>query len=328
MRSSTYKDNDKAYVVGVGLKKATYTPSEPSTPAEGDLWLDSDNQTPSQIGIFIESNSVKHVSYDPSQPSNPNVGDVWIDSDQIIPKEQGIFIESNSVENVYYSPEIPSNPKPGDLWVDSDAQTPIQLGLFVEGNSVKKVSYDAAKPAFPIAGDLWIDPAGYSEPSLATPLNLTNATEDVLLVPGRTAYLYFNHAQVPLMVKSEEGIYEIILAGSIVNPILVANVAAQFLPNNAVHSGKFTCNNNATQLPNKDYFLLDSGLLVQGRWIISTHTGSKSITFKTVSKKNATDLSVMEGAGLWNDSTTLWTSLGKIIFPFAQSGEIIIRRLA
>lgn len=39
-------------------------------------------------------------------------------------------------------------------------------------------------------------------------------------------------------------------------------------------------------------------------------------------------ISESNGLPLWADTTTDWSSLGTISFPFAQSGKIIIKRLA
>lgn len=76
-----------------------------------------------------------------------------------------------------------------------------------------------------------------------------------------------------------------------------------------------------------DHFSLFEGRADRVSMRVSTSTTSKtavgSILFATNVKSGR-----FSRDSIWKDTSTPWTSLGTIVFPFAQSGRIIIRRIA
>jgi hypothetical protein len=136
--------------------------------------------------------------------------------------------------------------------------------------------------------------------------------------------VYENKTVLPLNINTEEGIYEITLLGNTNQSVLDSVTNAKFQPVNATHAGAFTCSVSSDVTANE--FLLNCGALIQVDLRISTYLTSKTISFSGISKISS-GISKVTGAGIWNDISSAWSSLGTLIFPFAQSGRIIVRRI-
>lgn len=73
--------------------------------------------------------------------------------------------------------------------------------------------------------------------------------------------------------------------------------------------------------------ILGSGLLIKGKLNICTATKGKTLTTKTVTNTAANTPEINDTTFTWHDTTTPWTSLGTLIFPFAQSGKVAVKRI-
>lgn len=157
-------------------------------------------------------------------------------------------------------------------------------------------------------------------------VDLTNATTDYPLRVGETATItYTNATSVPLHVATVEGVYEVIIAGDITTAAVHATDNSQFKPNNTNYPGAFAYylqGGSGTY----DCFLTTSGRILNAVISINTYTAGKSINLISCYRDIGSSISPYNGFGWWNDSTT-WVSLGTIVFPFAQSGKIVIRRI-
>ena len=166
------------------------------------------------------------------------------------------------------------------------------------------------------------------------PLNFTGLTGDRLLRVGEVAYInYTNAMSVPLNIKTEEGLYELCLMSDIstaqtnINDILLLpnnNLVSNISRDAIYRSGSTTVSNY--EVGSLSSFILAAGVVVMHEGKISTITKSKSVQshmnglFANIIRQNLE-------SQYWNDTTTPWTSLGTITFPFAQSGKIVIRRI-
>jgi len=60
---------------------------------------------------------------------------------------------------------------------------------------------------------------------------------------------------------------------------------------------------------------------------VTTRTKSKT-AWVSISCKNGGAAALLTGSINWNDSTTVWSQLGHLVFSIAQAGRVIIRRIA
>jgi hypothetical protein len=72
---------------------------------------------------------------------------------------------------------------------------------------------------------------------------------------------------------------------------------------------------------------LGYSLAVKIKSEISTMTKSKSIKIDEFAVRSSSALYAEQYNVFWNDTTTAWTSLGTLTFPFAQNVTIIIKRI-
>lgn len=177
-----------------------------------------------------------------------------------------------------------------------------------------------------------------------TPFNHTGCAPRLLL-PGETAYIdYVSATAVPLNISTEEGTYELDVVGD--QSVSISNTNACTLqPNNttvtagAIDYVKLYIGFLSSDSPGaatvsgyrdctaQTAFNLADGLLVKSFIQISTKTTGKTVFNKSLSRSSATQYYVNDFILNWLDTTTVWTSLGTITFPFAQSGKIVIRRI-
>lgn len=178
-------------------------------------------------------------------------------------------------------------------------------------------------------------------------VDLSAATSDYLLGVGETAkIMYSGVTSLSLHIKTEEGVYEL----SIDQPYVTTNTvegAVSLSPNEATYTNSFVFSESRTDnLVNAaggvatftgwrdgatcSKFPLGNPYVMTGSYRISTRTNSKSVTGQCVRLGGVAAPLTMQSevfAGIWKDTTTVWSSLGTITFPFAQSGTIIIKRV-
>ncbi len=105
-------DFDTAWVT---LPRIFRQDTEPTSPDEGDFWVDSDS-TP-DLPAFIY--------YQTTTPVAPDEGDFWVDSDST----------PDLPAYVYYQAAEPGSPRSGDFWVDSDS-TPVTVSTTVHTTAI------------------------------------------------------------------------------------------------------------------------------------------------------------------------------------------------
>ena len=169
-------------------------------------------------------------------------------------------------------------------------------------------------------------------------VDLTSASADYTLQVGQTAAItYTSVTSVPLRVSTVEGIYEIKIVGD--RSISASSDGATFLkPNNVTVSNITRQQLYALSSSNTTYaytgsaetaFEVGEGNVAFSKIQLSTFKKSKSITCDTQCiLYTSSNKLINHLESYWADTTTDWSSLGTISFPFAQSGKIIIKRLA
>ncbi len=189
-------------------------------------------------------------------------------------------------------------------------------------------------------------PDGYD--STKQIIDLSAATSNYLLGVGETAKLvYSGVTSLSLRVATVEGVYEL----SIDQPYVTTNSVeggVSLQPNETAYANSFVFSesrtDNAVNVADgaaswsgwhngatSGTFAIGYVYIMTGKYRISTITNSKSITGQCVRLGGTTAPLSMQNevfAGIWKDTTTVWSSLGKITFPFAQSGTILIKRIA
>ena len=180
----------------------------------------------------------------------------------------------------------------------------------------------------------------------------TGASSDLLLNVGDTAYIDYSSAtSVPLHIQTVEGIYELQIIGDatvavgaagyvslkpnndLITAVVNGSGAAGDIDHSAVYnsygttgvgssSGGFYADGDSMTA-----FPLTYQLAVQIKATISTITKNKTMRAEVFGKRTSPLYSSEFYTNHWTNSTTAWTSLGTITFPFAQSGKIIIKRI-
>lgn len=164
-------------------------------------------------------------------------------------------------------------------------------------------------------------------------IDLTNASSDYSLQVGQTATITYTSAtNVPLHVATVEGIYEVTIAGYKITPS--SSAAITFSPNNTSYTSAFQWaqgsqdpGGSSASGATMSTVQVGQGNLISANWRLNTFTLGKSFRIQST----IVDLSYIRSLTIsaqWNDTTTAWTSLGTITFPFAQSGNILIKRIA
>jgi hypothetical protein len=165
-------------------------------------------------------------------------------------------------------------------------------------------------------------------------VDLTSATTDYLLDIGETATITYTTAtSVPLRVATGDGqVYELSISGDTSVSVASSN-DVQLNPNNTNYFGAFTHKGmeitTSLTARNTAYAFVGfyAGRLNTCKATISTATKSKMVM--AVGNATTTSASYYFNYSIsWGDTTTVWSSLGTMVFPFAQSGKIVIRRIA
>jgi hypothetical protein len=176
--------------------------------------------------------------------------------------------------------------------------------------------------------------------TLYGPIDLSSATEDYLLKPGEIAFIDFSsQLTVFLHITTEEGIYDIDMvttdqATAKDGFILYANNTSYdtaFL-GTLVYTD-FVPGTGSANLAN--WHQQDGGFWISGgtgyfTCRVSTYTKMKSLVgegFMTKVLNNDTNRRQTNQSDYWDDASTAYTSLGKLVFPSAQSGRIVVKRI-
>ena len=172
--------------------------------------------------------------------------------------------------------------------------------------------------------------------------NHTADGADYALAPGETIFKTYSSAtSVPLYVAVSAGIYELTLSGDISVVPSAGNILldpnAGSLPANSVHNYMLYLGGSnsdptesitpaAYKLRDNRFFLdFYNAITISAK--ISTFTKAKTVSVNSFAYSGGGLIQYHTATGVWDDSTTAWTSLGALVFPFAQNGTIIIKRI-
>lgn len=168
-------------------------------------------------------------------------------------------------------------------------------------------------------------------------IDLTSATSDYLLGVGETAKITYTSAtSVPLHIATQEGLYEFTISGNLSTTVANDNNIS-VLPNNTTYSAQFTEVGYKISSGNNSAIILDASTnqfntawsnAVSANLSISTKTTAKTLQGTVLNKRVNGTTEHFTISSFWNNTSTAWTSLGTITFPFAQSGIIVIKRIA
>ncbi len=189
-----------------------------------------------------------------------------------------------------------------------------------------------------------------------SPVNLIDATvrdhslavsDKFLQVCEAVTIDYTNATSVPLHISTAEGIYDLVIEGdATVTPS--NNNSATLTPNNSnlfgVTSssqytvpynmsgsysapGSFGVWNSGTPAGTEGIGTIGIGTVVLSRSVISTKTTAKGYESRHTGRRTGTQPHHEVTMVQFLDTTTSWTSLGTITFPFAQTGKIYIKRI-
>jgi hypothetical protein len=171
--------------------------------------------------------------------------------------------------------------------------------------------------------------------SVPTIKDLTRLSNDYPLQPGEVVKLTYNLATtVPLNIATVPGEYELTIHGD--RTITVANDNSLILnPNNTTYSSAFsriqveifTSSQSISSITAENSFVLGFNRVEYLKSIISTFTNSKIIGTRSLRTNTTAVVYSGDDLGTWGDTTTPWTSLGTLVFPYAQSGVIVIKRV-
>ena len=167
-----------------------------------------------------------------------------------------------------------------------------------------------------------------------TIVDLTSATEDYALAPGEVAKITYTSAtSVPLHIATEEGEYELKLSAA---PVLTTctNGAGYLNPNNTTYSNAInrqyvngSSSTMTTGLVTESAFLANAHRMIAAKLHITNLTSGKHVLGQLGFVHDTGAYSTQTTTSIWNDTTTVWTSLGTITFVNAQSGIITVRRI-
>jgi len=169
--------------------------------------------------------------------------------------------------------------------------------------------------------------------SYSNVVNLSSATSDYSLSVGQVAYISFTSAtSVPLHIATQNGTYyemNVVCSNTTGN-----NGFVYLYPNNTTYSNAFSYFEYWIYTGGSNSFGgTMSAFCIGSDTPVSTVFISNYTTFKNsreLQLEMATSVPCVLrfGGCVWNDTTTSWTSLGTLIFPTADSGYVLVRRLA
>jgi len=165
-----------------------------------------------------------------------------------------------------------------------------------------------------------------------------DGTNDRVLDVGQFTKDSFTSAtSMPLHIACGDGqVYEIDMAGNF-TPAAAAGINCSLNTNNTTYASAFTTafiyaalGSAATSLvATANSFALDNsnGGIYSVRAKLNTSTLTKQVTSRSRSAVTGTNY-IMDTETHWDDTTTVWLSLGTIIMPNAWTGQIVCRRIA
>lgn len=166
-------------------------------------------------------------------------------------------------------------------------------------------------------------------------IDLTSASVDYDLSVGETANITITTAtSVPLNIAVSGTLYEITVQ---CDRSVAAGAGAVIVlePNNTTYTSAFadstvyhTYGASATGYENTaspNAFNVSGSRPALAVIVVSTTTTDKSTISQGVEETNAGTYDTKRSA-IWADTTTVWTSLGTIVFPFNVSGVVTIVR--
>ena len=176
-------------------------------------------------------------------------------------------------------------------------------------------------------------------PSVGIIKDLSGVTSDFYLNPGDIAFKNFTVGMglsIPIGITTVEGMYELNITSdqslSVTNntvPTILANNKTQSA--NIQQVGHYTTmtggsvgyfnNGSATN------FAFDGGLLCFLNMVVYTYTKNKVMAGTFLSKETDLTPRLFVMSYLWNDTTTVWSSLGTLSLGFAQNGHIVVKRV-
>jgi hypothetical protein len=177
------------------------------------------------------------------------------------------------------------------------------------------------------------------------PTNNTSASSDYSMAVGETAYVTYSGAtSVPLHIATTQGVYELKVFGD--TTVSPNTGSAELKPNNTTYTAGsikfsilyYTFNQSAGNTGNpsssayyddstQTAFNIGNGLVISSESTISTFTNNKKIHCESYYRTSSTSTEKDVSDFYWSDTTTAWTSLGTIAFPFSQNGTIIVKRV-
>ncbi len=188
------------------------------------------------------------------------------------------------------------------------------------------------------AGVSLVGPAGPAVGSYFTPVAWNGSTDRVLGVGQITQDSFTSATSIPLHITCGDGqIYEIELNGKYTPSATTTSTIVQ--PNNAAPTtNSFTLYQmyGANSTPTANYYatLADGGFrfdvsggLFSGTAKVFTSTAAKSMIAHSAGG-TSTNTYCSEIREYWNDTTTVWSSLGTITMPNAWTGQIVCKRIA
>lgn len=174
----------------------------------------------------------------------------------------------------------------------------------------------------------------WATPSGAVRVDLGAEVSDYSLAVGEEGYVDFAAAlDVPLNVAVSEGqLYKLFIQLDVLTGAWSA--LTYLLPNDSVYAGAFLYLRDTIGLGDlnnvAEGFVVYTGDLMHAEALVNVGraaTGGRSIHSVGDGNIGGTYFGV-EFVGLWNDSSTVWASLGTIRFPSnAPTGQIIVRRI-
>ena len=169
------------------------------------------------------------------------------------------------------------------------------------------------------------------------PVTWNGSTDRVLGISQHTSDSFTSATSMPLNIACGDGqIYEINLAGNF-TPAAASAIDCTLNPNNTTYTSAFTSgfiyailgSPPTSVLSVASSMVLDSssGSVYSLLATVFTSTATKQASIRSRSAFTGSDY-IMDTETHWDDTTTVWSSLGTIIMPNAWTGTITVKRIA
>ena len=176
--------------------------------------------------------------------------------------------------------------------------------------------------------------------SYFTPVAWDGVNDRVLGVGQITQDSFTSATSMPLHIACGDGqVYEMEIVGTSAdgaagaNPILLPNNTAP-ATNSFERVGLYAATagalTNALTAASADggFLLCNGGTnVVSGKYTLITTTGRKTVIIKSYGSSTSS-VYYLDLVHTWNDTTTVWSSLGTITMPNAWTGQIVCKRIA